>query len=1180
MATTDISRKNSNRNSRNNNRCSIMSRSNNRQQQQSQQLRTRYHNYDWVCFLGKIAVVTVLVITSSSSSSRSSTVVTTTTAFTTTTTTTTTSTKKPFSSSSTISSIWKQQKPIPPPATRPYQQQKQQQSRLRSISRTGGQGIINGDAAVSATTTTTTTTSSTTRLVWLTGCSDLRLNDHGGFLGAFNEESLSNSLSGDDEKQQQELIVPVFVIDPKMHLRSKPMATIKRLHIALSSLERSINQLASTSKNISPLVVRYGASSWSIPSIANELNATSIHVIQPDVVTPNRKCMMDALHALNEMEHISIHLWDNALRNSGKAHQLWGKDKTNIPEFFQDYCLIADVNDVAKPKGTFEHLLNKYSDQELKQLRILTAGGDGGEDSSDNDDTKQQQEEVIERKVIKTILLEEEENSSSNSRRLSQYLESAAAASILTINIDDDDELNQKSLQSSSSSLTSPPSTSPPSTSPPSPPLFVKPTIPTNGVPTLAKLIQMSKSVTPHRVTEARQTSPANVATNEPYEELIHEFFTTEHKSRIALSEYNRIGQDNFANKYFLYSDARNVGYASKGCHPCSMYAQAHARLFASTASASSSSSSSKNQFDISDVMGLRETATRTFSSSLSYGGLSAREVLYAARNDNPIVETPPVLSLLEKKQSPSKTNEDLMDDNNKAELFPSDDPLWGRSTGGALSDVVEWREWFHLLAERSLAVEEQQEKDNGILSSSRNSGGSTSSDGDGDPREKGKLNYWRFKNQHLVRYLTFPPGRDYESTDPTERPPALLLIHGFAASAEQWERFVYSLRQQYTTKSMGGGKDLMPPIYAMDLLGFGHAEKPGLSYTQYVWEAQVVDFVLEVMEATPMVLVGNSIGGGISAGAAKSLQSSSSIIGGSNGDDTTKDICKGVVLCNTAGVLKDPKEYNGYTIEQQQPQKDGSVTKDEKIPTTYTEAAMMGNPYEKPYSPIPILGNKSLDLFGYGIIQFLYPQIADRLTLIYGNNMRNADTSVINAIKQGASSPGSANVIGCGHKLSPNRPLNEVLDGMDALVFIGLDDQVSSPAAAKIRAERFRDYANTDSGKKMIVTAVEGSGHCPHDETPDLVASAVYEWFQNSNIVEEKKPTKKTTTMITKEEDDVSSSQQQKQKTMPLTSVVNGINGTKEPNGVVVNGNNGSTTTTTTTSSVKDKEAEFISSS
>ena len=40
----------------------------------------------------------------------------------------------------------------------------------------------------------------------------------------------------------------------------------------------------------------------------------------------------------------------------------------------------------------------------------------------------------------------------------------------------------------------------------------------------------------------------------------------------------------------------------------------------------------------------------------------------------------------------------------------PDDAQLWGRSRLGALADVAEWREWFTLLARRSLALREAGE--------------------------------------------------------------------------------------------------------------------------------------------------------------------------------------------------------------------------------------------------------------------------------------------------------------------------------------------------------------------------------------------------------------------------------------------------------------------------------------
>lgn len=394
--------------------------------------------------------------------------------------------------------------------------------------------------------------------------------------------------------------------------------------------------------------------------------------------------------------------------------------------------------------------------------------------------------------------------------------------------------------------------------------------------------------------------------------------------------------------------------------------------------------------------------------------------------------------------------------------------------------DVVEWREWFKLLAQEellssssSLREEDQKKKkceDNEDYPRSAT----------GDAREKGTPRYWRFHNQHLVRYLTWPAGKDYDEKEAEEeeeqqqqqRAPALLLTHGFAASAEQWERFVYALRRSFTSED---GRDTTPPVFAIDLLGFGHSEKPGVSYTQYLWESQIVDFALEVMDATPMVLAGNSIGGGISAGAAASLGPT---------------ICRGLVLLNTAGVLQDPLTYAGYPNSPRH--------------ASYTEAALAGNVHDDTdYAPVnvPGIGNGALDVFGDLVVRALYPSIQDRLRDIYHHGPRNADDDLVNAVKRAALYPGSANVVGSGQKLAqPQRPLNELLSSSfnkvpRTLAVVGLDDRVSSPAVAKLRADLF---GRMDSSRVSLVT-LEEAGHCPHDERPDLVADIVYDWMTTS---------------------------------------------------------------------------------
>merc|ERR1740139_1888388 len=126
-------------------------------------------------------------------------------------------------------------------------------------------------------------------------------------------------------------------------------------------------------------------------------------------------------------------------------------------------------------------------------------------------------------------------------------------------------------------------------------------------------------------------------------------------------------------------------------------------------------------------------------------------------------------------------------------------------------------------------------------------------------------------------------------------------------------------------------------------------------------------------MEATPLVLCGNSIGGGLSRGAAASLG----------------PLCRGLVLCNTAGVLKDPETFEQPLI-------------------TCTQAALEGNP-EDPYSTVPLIGQNGLDLFGNVIIKAIYPQVEKLLSNIYNARQENADPALIYSIQQGASSPGSA---------------------------------------------------------------------------------------------------------------------------------------------------------------------------
>jgi hypothetical protein len=548
------------------------------------------------------------------------------------------------------------------------------------------------------------------RLVWLTGHEDLRIHDHGGFIDAFTKAA---------ESESDEIVIPVFIIDPKMHLQSRSSSSLIRLHKCLTSLEKDISSLSLSSSSLHPLVVRTGSSSSVLPALAKDLNAVACHVISDDVVSSIRNAQQSTCESLTEMD-IDVLRWTNCLRPSAP----WADDASNdrskqcykqtqLPSFFPDYCKIADALPVMAPNDKLDNILSSKNTAQMEDLI----------------------------------------------------------------------------------------------------------TIRSEGIPSLQDLLRMAEKITPVAVLEAKSQKYCN--TNEPYEGIISENWSTERGAKKALEDYCRIGKDEFTKKHFIASDAANLGL---GSNSKSMYASSIARIV--------------KKHNPSDVLAEREGPTRAFSSALSLGALSARDVLDAARNRSPV--TPPVWLW------DSRPKNKHSDGNNSAGLLPSDNDIWGRSSEGCLSDVCEWREWFHLLAERSLALQDRGEP--------ATSGGEKITANTGDHRENGHVNYWRWKDQHLVRYLTWSAGEDYDVRDEETRVPAILLVHGFAASSEQWERLVYSIREQ-TIKS-NNGKDVTPPIYAIDLLGFGHSEKPGLSYTQYLWESQIVDFAIEVMEATPLMMV------------------------------------------------------------------------------------------------------------------------------------------------------------------------------------------------------------------------------------------------------------------------------------------------------------------------------------
>lgn len=89
------------------------------------------------------------------------------------------------------------------------------------------------------------------------------------------------------------------------------------------------------------------------------------------------------------------------------------------------------------------------------------------------------------------------------------------------------------------------------------------------------------------------------------------------------------------------------------------------------------------------------------------------------------------------------------------------------------------------------------------------------------------------------------------QALSPSLSAPAVVLIHGFGASSIHWRKNIPDLAATCQ-------------VYAIDLIGYGKSDKPApgnpIDYTFETWGQQVLDFCEQVV-GQPAFLIGNSIG-------------------------------------------------------------------------------------------------------------------------------------------------------------------------------------------------------------------------------------------------------------------------------------------------------------------------------
>jgi pimeloyl-ACP methyl ester carboxylesterase len=193
-----------------------------------------------------------------------------------------------------------------------------------------------------------------------------------------------------------------------------------------------------------------------------------------------------------------------------------------------------------------------------------------------------------------------------------------------------------------------------------------------------------------------------------------------------------------------------------------------------------------------------------------------------------------------------------------------------------------------------------------------------------------------------------------------SENKPKLILIHGFGGSLDQLTSLARNLTKHFD-------------IYAIDSIGFGQSEKPPLSYNQYLWRDQIVEFVERISSNNKnnrIILAGNSIGGFTAGSAAASLYE--------------RGLCAGLILFNSAGKI----------IEN---------------------TGLLNTPEELLFPSYKGPPPEFLRIFGRTIFSLLQPRIAKTCEWLYPTNTIPVKTYLAKNIYRDSCDPGGSDVIAAG---------------------------------------------------------------------------------------------------------------------------------------------------------------------
>lgn len=259
-----------------------------------------------------------------------------------------------------------------------------------------------------------------------------------------------------------------------------------------------------------------------------------------------------------------------------------------------------------------------------------------------------------------------------------------------------------------------------------------------------------------------------------------------------------------------------------------------------------------------------------------------------------------------------------------------------------------------------------------------------------------------------------------------------IVLLHGFGASIGHW-------RKNIPVLAAAGYR-----VYAIDLLGFGGSQKPLIDYSMELWQDLVLDFWAEFIQE-PALWVGNSIG------ALLALMLSAA----------APERTRGTVLLNCAGGLNHrPEELNPVL------------------------RLVMGTFAQVVNTP--------------GIGRFMFNQIRQKhrirgtLKQVYGNP-EAVTPELVDLLHEPSGDEGAyetfASILAAPPGPKPETLLPQIAGPL--LVLWGETDPWTPIQGAKI----YQDLAKT-AGDRVTFVSIPKTGHCPHDERPEVVNSAIVNWL------------------------------------------------------------------------------------